>query len=93
MMVVILKSRKALLALLLGVTLALPSIVLADHLHDNLKDEQACELCAMQSTATPAEDLCPKQTTQDKTRQSGERPYLPFEIFRLGERARGPPLH
>ena len=85
--------KKFLTALLLGTSLVLSSLALADHLHDNLKDEMSCELCSVQSQAAMPEDICSDQPVPAKTAVGKERPRIPFETFRLGERPRGPPLH
>ena len=84
--------KKQLTALLLSLMLGLPLVASADHIHDNLSEENQCEICAFSSPGNTAEDntvTCePRETSisQDKPR------WLPFETFRLTERRRGPPL-
>lgn len=84
--------RRLLTLLLLGSALAMPSLSLAEHLHDSVKDEITCETCSSHSTAVLENDRCTESIAPAKTRQVKERPRIPFEVFRLNNRTRGPPL-
>jgi hypothetical protein len=84
--------RKNITTLLLGLILVLPSLVLADHLHETFVDETNCELCSFSSPAVTA-DAQPQQTGSNNHQQLSVEPVrLPFALFRLNKHQRGPPL-
>ena len=79
-------------ALLLSLILGLPSIALADHLHDTASDEASCEICAYSSPSVSGESRTQDCEPQESRAQQEKPRWLPFETYRLTERRRGPPL-
>jgi hypothetical protein len=84
--------RKSITTLLLGLILALPSLALADHLHEDFVDETNCELCSFSSPAAAANELPQKVGCSNRQQESEKPARLPFEVFRLNKYQRGPPL-
>ncbi len=84
--------RKNITTLLLSLLLSLPSLVLADHLHDDFNDEINCELCSFSSPAASSNEQPQKVVCSDQQQKSEKATRLPFEVFRLNQYQRGPPL-
>ena len=84
--------RKSITTLLLSFLLGLPSLVLADHLHDEFSDEINCELCSFSSPAASSNEQPQKFVCSDQQQTPEEATRLPFEVFRLNRYQRGPPL-
>jgi hypothetical protein len=84
--------RKSITTLLLGLILALPSLTLAGHQHEDLSDEINCELCSSGSPATAANELPQKMDCSNSQQESEKPAYLPFEVFHVNKYRRGRPL-
>ncbi|MGV0036062.1 MAG: hypothetical protein ACNYPE_14295 [Candidatus Azotimanducaceae bacterium WSBS_2022_MAG_OTU7] len=84
--------RKNIATLLLSLMLGVPSLALADHLHEDSNEEINCELCSFSSQAAAADEQPQKTTCRDRQQKSGIATRLPFETYRLNQYQRGPPL-
>lgn len=84
--------RKSTTTLLLGLILALPSLALAGHLHEVIDDEINCELCSSFSPAVTTDERGQTTGCINHPQESDKPVRFPFEVFRLNEYQRGPPL-
>ena len=84
--------RKSITTLLFSLVLCLPSLVLADHLHEVYNDEVNCELCSFSSPAATSNEPPQNVERSDQLQEAEKSTRLPFNVFRLNQYQRGPPL-